>query len=298
MIEILKYLLENYPIPSFIGSSIVIIALILGIFQFAKKTEIAKALFSIYELIIDKEIKSLEKKINSNDYSESEKIIFYYRKKVLKYQRDLKTNETHLPLLIYLSSFENVQYAIKAFHNSREFLKFNDEKFTLEISNELNESTAKARAKLGERVFGFNGILAYFIAMCPIWFFPEYISKTSVIPIFLVLIILIFGQIYLGSLFMRYMAKHKNALELPKMNRINPNFEKDLEASMNKIVEVTTASNLTEQLLLPNSAPSTALPSVDIAANVPIVNRAFDRVDEKKENKTQENITAGTKTSV
>lgn len=276
MIEILKYLLENYPIPSFIGSSIVVIALILGIFQFAKKTEIAKALFSIYELIIDKEIKSLNKKIDSNDYLDSEKKIFQYRKKVLKYQRDLKTNETHLPLLAYLNSFENVQYAIKAFHNGRKFLKFNDETFALEPNSELNESKANIRAKRGEYVFSFNGVLAYFIAMCPFWFFPEYISKTSVIPIFLVLIILIFGQIYLGWLFMRYMAQHKNALELPKMNRINPNFEKDLEASMNKEVEVTTASNLTEQLLLPDSAPSKALPSVDIEANAPIVSRTSE----------------------
>ena len=65
-----------------------------------------------------------------------------------------------------------------------------------------------------------------------------------------------------------------------------------------KVVEVSAATNPTEQLLLPDYAPSTAVPPVDIAANVPIVNRAFDRVDEKKENKTQENITAGTKTSV
>lgn len=270
MIEILKYLLENYPIPSFIGSSIVVIALILWIFQLAKKTEIAKAFFSIYELIIDKEIKSLDKKINSNDYSESEKKIFHYRKKVSKYQRDLKTNETHLPLLVYLSSFENDKYAINAFHNGRKFLKFNDETFALEPSSELNESKANVRAKWGEYVFSFNGVLAYFIAMCPFWFFPQYLSKASVLPIIFIFTICIFGQIYLGWLFMRYMAQHKNALELPKMNRINPNFEKDLEASMTKVVEVTTASNLTEQLLLPNSAPSTTIPSVDIAANVPI----------------------------
>lgn len=273
MIEILKFLLENYPIPSFIGSSIVVIALILWIFQLAKKTEIAKALFSVYELIIDKEIKRLDKKIDSSDYSEAEKTIFHYRKKVFKYQRDLNTNETHLPLLVYLSSIENDKYAIKAFHNGRKFLKFNDETFTLETSSELDESKAKVRATLGERVFAFNGVLAYIIAMCPFWFFPEYITKASVLPIFLVLIIFNFGQIYLGWLFMRYMAQHKNALELPKMKRIHPNFEKDLEASMKKkVVEVTTASDQTEQLLLPNSSPSTAIPSV------PVVSRTLDEI--------------------
>lgn len=293
MIEILKFLLQNYPIPSFIGSSIVVIALFLWIFQFAKKTEIAKDLFSIYELIIDKEIKKLEKKIDSNDYLESEKKIFQYRKKVLKYQRDLKTNETHLLLLIYLSGFENDKVAIKVFHNSREFLKFNDETFTLIPSSELNESTAKARAKLGERVFGFNGILSYFIAMIPFWFFPESIAKTSLIPFFIVLIIYIFGQIYLGWLFMRFMAKHKNALELPKMNRINPNYEKDLETLMNKAEEVSSPSDSTKQLLLPDSTPSVVKVSIDIAANAPIVSLAVDQIDEK-ENKTRENTTAET----
>ncbi len=294
MIEILKLLWINYPIPGFIGSSIVIIALFLWIFQLAKKTEIAKALFSVYELIIDKEIKNLNKKIDSNDYLESEKKVFHYRKKVLRYQRDLKTNETHLLLLIYLSKFENVQYAMKAFHNSREFLNFDDETFTLTPSSELNEPSAKVRAKWGERIFSFNSILAYLIAMIPFWFFPESITKTSFIPFFVVLIIFTFGQIYLGWLFMRYMSKHKNAFELPKMKRINLNYENDIEALMNKAEEVSSTSDSIKQLLVSDFTTSVVKVSIDIAANAPIVSMAVDQLDEKKENKTRENTTAET----
>lgn len=294
MFETLKTLIPNYPIPNIIGTSFVTIYLILATYKLLKHTEIVKDFFNIYGSIKDKEIRDLEKKINSKDYSESEKKIFHYRKKVFKYQRDLKTNETHLLLLIYLSRFENVQYAIKAFQNSREFLNFDDETFTLTPSSELNESSAKARAKWGERVFGFNGILAYFIAMIPFWFFPESIAKTSLIPFFVVLIIFIFGQIYLGWLFMRYMSKHKNAFELPKMKLINLNYENDIEALMNKAEEVSTTSDPTKQLLLPDSTPSVVKVSIDIAANAPIVSMAVDQIDEKKENKTQENTTAET----
>lgn len=293
MFETLKTLIPNYPIPSIVGTSFVTIYLILATYKLLKHTEIVKDFFNIYGSIKDKEIRDLEKKINSKDYSESEKKIFHYRKKVFKYQRDLKTNETHLMLLIYLSGFENDKAAIATFHNSREYLNFNDKTFILEPRSGLNESKASDRAKLGERVFGFNGILAYFIAMIPFWFFPESIAKTSLIPFFLVLIIFIFGQIYLGWLFMRYMSKHKNAFELPKMKRIKPHYEKDLEILMSKAEEVSSPSDSTKQLLLPDSTPSVVKVSIDIAANAPIVSLAVDQIDEK-ENKTRENTTAET----
>lgn len=93
---------------------------------------------------------------------------------------------------------------------------------------------------------------------------------------------------------MRYMAKHKNALELPKMNRIKPNYEKDLETLMNKAEEVSSPPDSTKQLLLPDSTPSVVKVSIDIAANAPLVSLAVDQVDEKKENKTRENTTAET----
>lgn len=229
MFDIIKYFLENYPVPSIFVYSIVVICLILALWHYARHTKIAQDLFNLYSFVQNREIKQLDQKIETGKYSSYEVKVFEYKRKILSYQKDFKTTETHLPTLIFLNGFENSKVAISNFENASKFLIFNDEKNKFELIKPISEEKAKGKERTGGIVFFLNGIVAYLIMMAPLVFFEESIDSNNVIPIVIFLFCLMLFWVYLGAKFFRYKAKRSNALSLLKMKRVNVKYEEHIE---------------------------------------------------------------------
>lgn len=229
MHELIKYFIERYPVPSFIGYSVVVIGLILALWHYARHTKIAQDISTIYSFFQDREIKLLDNKIDSKKYLNYEVKVFEYKRKILMYQKDLKTRETHLPTLIYLTGYENSKIAVSNYENSLKLLKFNDEENKFELKNEISEEFSKNKEQLGVIVFFVNGIAAYGIMMIPIIFYEDYINKNNVIPIVFFLFFIMMLQVYLGAKFLKYMSRFSNALNLLKMERINIKYYENIE---------------------------------------------------------------------
>lgn len=229
MYELIKYFIEHYPVPSFIGYSVVVIGLILVLWHYARHTRIAQDILNIYSIFQNREIKILDNKIESEKYLDYEVEIFEYKRKILMYQKDLKTRETHLPTLIYLSGYENSKIAVSHYENSRKILKFNDKKNRFELKTRINDELSKSRERIGVIVFFINGIAAYIIMMIPIVFFEDYINKNNVIPIVFFLFLFMIFQVYLGAKFLKYMSRFSNSLVLLEMERINVKYYENID---------------------------------------------------------------------
>ena len=158
MYEIIKYFIEQYPVPSFIGYSVVVIGLILVLWHYARHTRIAQDISNIYSIFQNREIRILDNKIESKIYLDYEVKVFEYKRKILIYQKDLKTRETHLPTLIYLTGYENSKIAVSYYENAYKLLVFNDKKNRFELKEPINEGFAKSKELVGGLVFFINGI--------------------------------------------------------------------------------------------------------------------------------------------
>ncbi|RSN87037.1 hypothetical protein [Acinetobacter nosocomialis] len=229
MHELIKYFIERYPVPSFIGYSVVVIGLILVLWHYARHTKIAQDISTIYSFFQEREIKLLDNKIDSKKYLNYEVKVFEYKRKILMYQKDLKTRETHLPTLIYLTGYENSKIAVSNYENSLKLLKFNDEENKFELKNKISEELSKNKERLGVIVFFVNGIAAYGIMMIPIVFYEDYINKNNVFPLVFFLFLIMIFQVYLGAKFLKYMSRFSNALNLLKMERVNIKYYENIE---------------------------------------------------------------------
>ncbi|HFE9906545.1 TPA: hypothetical protein ACGA4X_001521 [Acinetobacter baumannii] len=229
MYEIIKYFVEHYPLPTFIGYSVVVIGLILALWHYARHTKIAQDISTIYSIFQNREIKILDNKIDSKKYLNYEVKVFEYKRKILMYQKDLKTRETHLPTLIYLTGYENSKIAVSNYENSVKLLKFNDKENKFELKNKISEEFSKNKERLGVIVFFANGIAAYGIMMIPIVFYEDYINKNNVFPLVFFLFLIMILQVYLGAKFLKYMSRFSNALNLLKMERVNIKYYENIE---------------------------------------------------------------------
>ncbi|MEN8367697.1 hypothetical protein [Acinetobacter bereziniae] len=228
MIELIKYLLENYPVPIKIVYSVMMIGVVLVLWHYARHTKIAQDIFNLFSFVQNHAIKKLDLKIDSEKYSDYEISIFKYKRKVLSYQKDLKTTETHLPTLIFLDGYENSKLAVNNFENASKFLIFNDEKNKFELKENFSEKYAKGHERTGGIVFFINGMIAYFIMMAPILFFEKSINSNNVIPIVIILFCLMMFWVYMGAKFFKYKSKRSNALSLLNMKRVNVKYEENI----------------------------------------------------------------------
>ena len=229
MYDLIKFFLTNYPVPSFFVYSLVVISLILALWHFARHTKIAQDIFNLYSFVQNREIKQFDIKINSGKFSNYELKVFEYKRKILEYQKDLKTTESHLPTLIFLNGYENSRIAVSMYDNASKFLIFNDVKNRIELKKPISEEHAKRKEHFGGWVFFINGIAAYVIMMIPITLFDKEITKNNAIPIAFFLFALMLLQVYLWAKFLRYTSKRSNALSLLEMKRVNVKYEEHIE---------------------------------------------------------------------
>lgn len=82
MNDLIKLLIENKIFPSLIISLIVAILLILSIYHYAKKIQVAQDISNLFSLFQSRNIKKLDKKVSDNNYSEYEKKISAIKKRL------------------------------------------------------------------------------------------------------------------------------------------------------------------------------------------------------------------------
>lgn len=225
MIDLLIKIIETGSVPSFI----IYIIFFLALYFFAKKVRIIQDAFSLYDSTRNRKIKELDQKIESDIYSEFEKDVFRYKRKVLSYQKSLKTHETHLPSLVHVNSYENSQFVIDKLKRCDKLVEFDESLGRFKLKQPIDEVRAEKRSKIGEVVFMINGIAAYFTIFVPIHFFDKYINETNVIPIAVFLFFTMIFQVFLGGVFMRYMRKQKDAILLTKIKPIDLEYLKKLD---------------------------------------------------------------------
>mgnify|MGYP003592798609 CR=1 FL=1 len=228
MLEIIKILKDSSIIPSFIATGIMTLILSFFLYHYARKIQIAQDLFHLFSIVKNRKIKQLDRKISSIDvYSDYEIKIFKYRRKILIYQKDLITKETHLPTLIYLNSLENSPIAVSYYKNARKLVQFNDVNNRLELVSVFDQDYAKKHEGIGVWVFLINGVLAYFIFITPLYLLKEYVVSNT-IPLATFLFFFMIFQIYVGAKFLQYKSKPSNALALLNMTKININYEEHI----------------------------------------------------------------------
>lgn len=225
MIDLLIKIIETGSVPSFI----IYIIFFLAIYFFAKKVRIIQDVFSLYDSTRNRKIKELDQKIESDIYSEYEKDVFRYKRKVLSYQKSLKTPETHLPSLVHINSYENSKFIVDKLKSCGNLVEFDESLGQFKLKQPIDEVRAEKRSKIGEVVFMINGIAAYFTMFVPIHFFEKEINATNVIPIALFLFFAMILQVFLGGVFMRYMRKQKDAILLTKIKPIDLEYLKKLD---------------------------------------------------------------------
>lgn len=163
----------------------------------------------------------------TNDiYLQREKELFEYESKVIEYQTFLKTNESHLPTLIYLNGYQDTKYAIDIYNNSKKFLKFLDTENKFELVKPIDESRANFLATLGAFIFFSMSIGAYFLMIFFLYLYEVYgVAKNNLGLWVLFNFILMLMIIFLAMKIMRFFMKRKQALNLLQLKRIDLSYK-------------------------------------------------------------------------
>lgn len=180
----------------------------------------------------DRKIKiaQLKARIEQGAYLKREKELFEYELKVYEYQELLKTRENHLPTLIYLNGFEDSRYAMDAYHNSKDFLKFNDSENKLELKKPISDKLAKFLAKVGGFLFISISLGAYALMMFFLYLYDEFGVAKNYVGLwaffnFLLMLLIIFC----GMKLLKFFMKRQQALYMLTLTRINIQYSDNIE---------------------------------------------------------------------
>lgn len=175
-------------------------------------------------------IAQLKARIEQDTYLKREKELFEYELKVYEYQELLKTRENHLPTLIYLNGFEDSRYAVDAYHNSKDFLKFNDSENKLELKENISDKLAKFLARVGGFLFILISLGAYTLMMFFLYLYDEFGVAKNYVGLwaffnFLLMLLIIFC----GMKLLKFFMKRRQALYLLTLSRINIQYSENIE---------------------------------------------------------------------
>ncbi|WEI17689.1 hypothetical protein PY247_14925 [Acinetobacter proteolyticus] len=120
----------------------------MAIYFFAKKVRIIQDVFSLYDSTRNRKIKELDQKIESDIYSEYEKDVFRYKRKVLSYQKSLKTPETHLPSLVHVNSYENSKFIVDKLKSCGNLVEFDESLGQFKLKQPIDEVRAEKEVRL------------------------------------------------------------------------------------------------------------------------------------------------------
>ncbi|MDC5105283.1 hypothetical protein [Acinetobacter baumannii] len=228
MTELYKLILENKILGQPYIYTLTGILLLIYLINYIKKNEFFEGGYRLYSTIKNRDLKRIDKRIDSPQYSNEEKEYFSYKKKVLEYKSFYKISENNLAFFNYVNGFEDQNSFRRMYKNSSKFLKFNREKKELELAEPIDHEKAQRNYTIGEIIFVLNGMLSYLLFTLPFLTKPEKVSWENALLIVFVIIPFVFIQIYLGWLFMRYMQRKKHALMILEMKRINLDELKDV----------------------------------------------------------------------
>ncbi|MDC5251817.1 hypothetical protein NRA59_16130 [Acinetobacter baumannii] len=92
----------------------------------------------MYSSIKNRDLKRIDERIDSPQYSNEEKEYFRYKKKVLEYKSFYKIPENNLGFFNYVNGFEDQNSFRSMYKNSSKFLNFNREKKELELAEPID----------------------------------------------------------------------------------------------------------------------------------------------------------------
>ncbi|WP_159516363.1 hypothetical protein [Acinetobacter sp. 18QD2AZ41W] len=218
------------PDYTFFGIFILTPVVIVVLWGKVKETGMLKDVSSLISRDRKNKINQLKARIEQNSYLQREKEFFEYELKVYEYQELLKTRENHLPTLIYLNGFEDSRYAIDAYNNSKDFLKFNDSENKLELKKPISPKLAKALAKTGGFIFIFISLSAYALMMFFLYLYNELGIQKDYVGIwaffnFLLMLLIIFC----GMKVLKFFMKRQQALYMLSLTRINVQYSDNIE---------------------------------------------------------------------
>lgn len=221
MSELYKLILENKILSQQYIYALTGVLVLIYLINYIKKNEFFEGGYKLYSTIKNRDLKKIDERIDSLQYSNDEKEYFRYKKKVLEYKSFYKIPENNLEFFNYINGFEDQNSFRSMYKNSSKFMKFNRIKKELELAKPIDRDKANTSYKIGEIIFVLNGMFSYLLFTLPFLMKPEKVSWENVLLIVFIIIPFIFIQIYLGWLFMRYMQRKKHALMILEMKRIN-----------------------------------------------------------------------------
>lgn len=229
LLEIAEKLISN-PEYTFWGLALLIPFAIAFLWGKVKEVGMLKDVSSLIARDKKNKIIQLKARIDQGTYLPREKELFEYELKVYEYQELLKTNESHLPTLIYLNGFENAQFAVDAYQNSQKFLKFNDFENKFELKKSINPRFASGLRKTGGFIFIVISLSAYILMMYFLYLHEElgvgknYIGLWAFCNFMLMIIMIV-----VGMKIMKFLMKRQQALDMFTLTRINTKYGDNIE---------------------------------------------------------------------
>ncbi|MDM1784248.1 hypothetical protein [Acinetobacter bereziniae] len=229
LFELLEKLISN-PKYTFLGIAILAPFAIAFLWGKVKEVGMFKDVASLKNRSKTSRVEQLNLRRDNQIYLAREKELFNYEIKVIEYQNFLKTNESHLPTLIYLNGYENTTFAIYIFNNCRDLIKFNDEKNKFELKERISDVEAKIISHIGAGIFFLMSLGAYFLMIYFLYLHEVYgVAKDYVVVWGIFNFVLMLIIIFLASRIMRFFNKRKHALLLLNLDRINVKYGENID---------------------------------------------------------------------